>query len=422
MSFANKFTSGDSASKWFNANPGASLVTQSNALKNIQAARSETEHKQDKGKLGGLAALFFLICTIIGVLVISWYSGSSGGSLDGSFGNHCLAATEGSSAEGNISGSSFNVSFNSSNFNDNQKHACNRRDRREGFLCRNNNVGQGGGFGAMGAGANIERQAKVEADRARLAGRDFYQYKTGENKKVDFSSFAEKTPEAQKKMKAAVQKMKKDATCKMNDISKASQSVKDKLNANKNSVLGMAQSAGVGAESYIASGLMINSFLGCDKEPVNYASQYQPQEALQQLTNSPSMLSTAGIIKTNNQINLVNGVENFSRRSANNAPFRPTGLTGEVGMNQVNNMQLQAGQSPNGAAFRGMLNKGVTGNGRGGAWNQRQNTAYSSPQAATGASISNWGRFNNADCVSPKAASAPAPTQAASSFALKKKQ
>ncbi len=278
MSFNYSFGKGNvengRIASWFNDHAGETLVP-----------KSEAEHKKDKSFIGSVAALFFLICTIIGVLIISWYSGSSGASLDSSFGNHCLAATEGSSAEGGASASSFDVSFNSSNF-DETKVACKDRPRTESFQsrpCANRRLGnRGTGYGGIGAANEIQGHADVVADEARAAGVAYYRPRNSptqkSNKRPDYTQFSDKLSSSEQQKKDMLSKMKNDRVSKMNNLANAPSSVTNRLIAGREGFLQMAKSSNLSnssREDYIASGAMLSAFVACgDEATPDYPAAY----------------------------------------------------------------------------------------------------------------------------------------------------
>lgn len=233
---------------------------------------------------GGIIGFLIFILAIVGLLMTSWYAGSSNASLDSSFGDHCAVTTEGSSAPGGIS----NSSFDSSNA---EKCDDARTNPREGFKCKTL-AGRGAGAfqtSFMGAGAQVASTSKKFADQARECGVSYYQKRPSKSGYVAAGNM-----NGQVQFSDAIKQEianRKNSVSKMVDMSRAPANVQKAMKAQQNGPMSTAGSKMFGAGTL---GALVPEQCrdSMSEAELNVPIQYQYSgEGQMQLYNSPFNVS-----------------------------------------------------------------------------------------------------------------------------------
>jgi hypothetical protein len=287
----------------------------------------------------GFIGFLILILAFTGFLMTSWYAGSSNGSLDSSFGNHCLAATEGSSGPDGIS----NSSFDSSN-----QEKCDDRvggGRREGYRCKTL-AGQGAGAWSntafLGAGAQNASVSRKFYNQARACNTAFYQAKKPSRSGYQANG-AVTGPSG--RIMAEMQNRKGDMATKMVDMNNAPANVKQAMMARKNGSMATAQSKMGGSGTFAAGtvGAMTAERCrdGMTPDELNLPSEYVFDGAGQfDLWNSQLNMARA---KGDVNAMLTQASELYSRRGQSNRTSTTPDQRAQMNLNVANSIRQQRG-------------------------------------------------------------------------------
>ena len=298
--------------------------------------------QNDKSVFGSIIGILVFFLAFVGLLLTSWYTGSSGGSLDSSFGNHCAVnnGDMGSSAQGNVSGASFNSSFDSSNFIGDE-NACDdvRVPIRENYGCggkcgRSVRPGSAGwtnddgimNYGSAAAAYNATTAARATAENRILQNGESLEALCANMTNADDDYLS---PNQQK----LVKNFSAGPTQIQTNLTKMGNKIKKRFQAN-NWLMNDPDSRpkltkGAKAEKYVgpAGGCLADKFR-CDDEftgafPAVFMGQQGASDVrgnvytLAQNDGSVCTSAAALTASANDFYKSKKGSENFSRRSAN---------------------------------------------------------------------------------------------------------